>query len=982
MKINNLFRLSFVALAALTIAACTDDDNVTNNGLPEFDRSVYPTRLSQGSSTNALENYFSDDEVVEGTNAPSKIKTKLEDGKYVWSWMNGDKIWAEWGGRFIQNSTSTIDVGILTDKWQHWADFYFTSRFGEERVKVRYTGNSASNTAKPDTGDGNFGLGTGESVTSTNGTTPDRVTIAAHQYQKKIGCSDHIGLYGDCATAEAVKISGPGSQEVNYEFELTHRAAYLVFTPLSQVESSIKTEWEEDRVKNTKGTGDEVKKPSDLNLKLRSIKVEEISETPKTICGTYEFGDNGLKLDSEEDGGNIVTLHIDKTEGLGTYQPTDYVYYMVIKPTKSTAEADKYNLRVTYEFDCEVLNCSGSGTTYSIADKTITVTKDLGKASFSPNKFSRIAHKVEIQPYREQYNYYAWGAGANILTNVYDEGSSTATYINLYNDTYKWNVLKFDYFNPEYTKPTFYPLTSLKDDGSHVPLNELYRHKRSGTSTDTSDLLTFIHNNELEKVEGAHDNDTYMQYYYGDYIKRLVISHVTEEDGKFRSTLGVLYDDLRNNWDNLSTYIYKDLTTDNKARSLWSNGSGRYAVSHINNRGIKNEFYNPISITNAPHACGISEHMAVNNAYHYDVRGSMPLVPSTSETGIKHGTQGFYKYVPGSTSGKIVGPVTNEPDFLKTSMIVFSDDTESSGTHGINGPTLNNANTEQAVRLFVDKGAEVSYGCLGKNPNDISSAKHLWPGYKTGINGSFDNQGEDSKAEYESFVEKYETAQTVDILYADNVKFLYEQYRSITRMPNANEVAWYIKQVKDGKADIWYDDNTLWFIDGKGQYVTEGGVQKVQPAYVQGGVWIRKRQWNLGDKDAKDPDGTDLRSATAKTITVNIEKRGVPKDKENYFFLPFQGYYNYSSGETVTLTDVGVAGYYWTRTPHPSDRTKAYYLKVTQDKVILTTADMTRWDGLTANERPDWYRTMQAPGHKYEHDVYITKVMQNDWWFQ
>ncbi len=255
-------------------------------------------------------------------------------------------------------------------------------------------------------------------------------------------------------------------------------------------------------------------------------------------------------------------------------------------------------------------------------------------------------------------------------------------------------------------------------------------------------------------------------------------------------------------------------------------------------------------------------------------------------------------------------------------------------------------------------------------------------------------------------------------------------YRSITRMPNANEMTWYLKH-----GDIHYDNTTHWLISDKTIY----GMNPL----VRGGIWIKKKEYITGFKDNLSADGIDLRTTCptnnnqyrnyVETYTgdmpsgaVKEVKVGVPANKEQYFFLPCLGYYHTSADATnpsntsVDLKYFGERGYYWTRTPWPgtipgdneppviggdeppvspvgkrratasdgqddyslSGDRESYYLIFTPEYVALSWAMReNRKHGMVGNERPDWHRKMNPNGSKTA-ETYIADDMQNDWWFQ
>lgn len=204
-----------------------------------------------------------------------------------------------------------------------------------------------------------------------------------------------------------------------------------------------------------------------------------------------------------------------------------------------------------------------------------------------------------------------------------------------------------------------------------------------------------------------------------------------------------------------------------------------------------------------------------------------------------------------------------------------------------------------------------------------------------------------------------------------------ELYRSIRRMPSANEMTWYMEH-----GDIYYDENALWIAADK--TIGGTGANKDKNPLVRGGIWIKKKQYISGFTGENTADGKNCRTS-ALTYTKTI-KKGRPDNTDQYFFLPLLGYYHTDASISdrenlnVSLRYYGKRGYYWTRTQDPSDDRKAYYLLITEDNVTLTTdMDENKKHGMVGNERPDWQRYMPEATRKVTTN---DNVIQNDWWFQ
>ena len=238
------------------------------------------------------------------------------------------------------------------------------------------------------------------------------------------------------------------------------------------------------------------------------------------------------------------------------------------------------------------------------------------------------------------------------------------------------------------------------------------------------------------------------------------------------------------------------------------------------------------------------------------------------------------------------------------------------------------------------------------------------------------------------------------------------QYRSIVRMPSANEMTYYLKY-----GDIHRDNTTLWSIDG----------YRGDTTMCRGGIWIKKRAVIEAEghpfSTTMSAYGIDLRyespgnnfmfrhynvdaqipAAEASAGALADVKYGIPANIDDYFFLPLMGYiYNVANtpgGQSNNFNwtankgqykFVGAEGYYWTRTMWPNaivsgqtnaynlhGEREAYYLRITPYWVGLAW-DMraNRIHGMVGNQRPDRYKTMP------ESQRGNIDGFQNDWWFQ
>ena len=133
-------------------------------------------------------------------------------------------------------------------------------------------------------------------------------------------------------------------------------------------------------------------------------------------------------------------------------------------------------------------------------------------------------------------------------------------------------------------------------------------------------------------------------------------------------------------------------------------------------------------------------------------------------------------------------------------------------------------------------------------------------------------------------------------------------------LPNANEMAWYIKN-----GDPHWDGEELW--------TTMGHLHK-------GGMWFRKKMYipQMSVWRAPSPVNVDMRSNDRQMN--GSPTQGAPAYKNSYFFLPALG--NYRDGY---FNEIGSGGYYWTSTRTPDDTNWAYRLKFNSSSIELMTDD-------------------------------------------
>ena len=147
------------------------------------------------------------------------------------------------------------------------------------------------------------------------------------------------------------------------------------------------------------------------------------------------------------------------------------------------------------------------------------------------------------------------------------------------------------------------------------------------------------------------------------------------------------------------------------------------------------------------------------------------------------------------------------------------------------------------------------------------------------------------------------------------------------KLPNANEMAWYIL-----KGCAFWDDTEKWTAFGK--------------TYT-GGIWLKKlsviakeNKKYTGDLKEADPFGSDLRTNNPDPLHPIYYSAtiGRPTDSEinSYFFLPALGNYHEGNLEDNTFTSVGL---YWSSSVPNDDPKLAYSMYFGEGFVMLQRTD-------------------------------------------
>lgn len=205
-------------------------------------------------------------------------------------WTANDRLWINNVGAPTPLKASTSSTIPTDGSKVATAKFYFDDVYSAAKYPVRYTGNGNN--------DG------------------DKVRVKAVQSQDAPTDGAHIGVDGDCGTAEATR-QGDGS----YLFTLEHQAAYLTFMPYDGKMALAST------------------------VSIKQIKVTAAEH----LAGTFGFTDAGIQHEAVTDASHTVTLSL-KEGAFGVPKDVDYsknAAIMVVAPGTYTNFTVEYTLTDT-----------------------------------------------------------------------------------------------------------------------------------------------------------------------------------------------------------------------------------------------------------------------------------------------------------------------------------------------------------------------------------------------------------------------------------------------------------------------------------------------------------------------------------------------------------------------------------------------------------------------------------------------------------
>lgn len=269
------------------------------------------------------------------------------DSEGKFYWTDGDQIWVDVDNNGTFSKPSD-DIQMSDDKRN--AKFIIGRTLRDESYNLTYTG-----------------------VNSRSGT---KVTIAAEQSQTMPNDPTHIGMDGDCASATATDEKKNGK----YSFALNHKAHYLIFQPYKEEDNN--STW-----------------------KLQKIEIIELDGKP--LSGTYNFGMDGLVASSVQNEKSTMTLTISGEDGNGCELHKEQgrdSWYVVIAPDP---DGTTHRLKIKYHIKPpQLVNYYDNG-----GEETFVISRDEVSLPSTPNKVTRIRHKMKVERYSNSV-FYMWDAKA------------------------------------------------------------------------------------------------------------------------------------------------------------------------------------------------------------------------------------------------------------------------------------------------------------------------------------------------------------------------------------------------------------------------------------------------------------------------------------------------------------------------------------------------------------------------------------------
>lgn len=270
-----------MAALVLLAAGCASDDATQDKSVP----------TTTQPETKGLTEFAMVERPVQAKAMPMTRTSGEYTGSAIrFHWTANDRLWINNVGNATPLKASTSSTIPTDGSKVATAKFYFDDVYSAAKYPVRYTGNGNN--------DG------------------DKVQVRVDQSQDAPTDGAHIGVDGDCGTAEATR-QGDGS----YLFTLKHQAAYLTFMPYDGKGALAST------------------------VSIKQIKVTATEH----LAGIFGFTDAGIQRETVTDASHTVTLSL-KEGAFGVPKDVDYsknAAIMVVAPGTYTNFTVEYTLADT-----------------------------------------------------------------------------------------------------------------------------------------------------------------------------------------------------------------------------------------------------------------------------------------------------------------------------------------------------------------------------------------------------------------------------------------------------------------------------------------------------------------------------------------------------------------------------------------------------------------------------------------------------------
>ena len=310
---SQLKSLAVVFGIALTFASCANEDVAQNPTNPNED------------NDKSLTTFVAGDE--------AKTRTSLDYNSSDFSWEAGDYIYVKDDNNVLRKSSNAPTSKVASFKYK------VPGKFTGNSYKVYYLGKNSNGNS---------------------------VTISTNQSQTAPDNTAHFGIAGDYGTATANKVTGKNQ----FEFELEHQPAYLVFQPYTS--NTILHNCYLTKIEVT--SDNDIAEKYTVNTTTGALKASAVTDGKKIVLTTSGSSSNPNGFPLTNNAADVTTNGA----------------YMVIKPGTHT-------LKIRYWVKDVATNVEG------------TITKTLPSKAYASNTYYDMTANLNVRDYDGDH-YYMWDA--------------------------------------------------------------------------------------------------------------------------------------------------------------------------------------------------------------------------------------------------------------------------------------------------------------------------------------------------------------------------------------------------------------------------------------------------------------------------------------------------------------------------------------------------------------------------------------------